>query len=259
VGAALVACGSPAAAPVQSAKLFLPTGSGPATVVVLVPGGGWRTADPAGLEPLARELAKAGYVAATISYRAAAVGKHYPVPVADVLCGAATAVAKASAAGRSGGPLVLLGHSAGGQLAVLAALRPESFRASCADPPVTPDGVVALAGAFQLEGIGQDLYGVPMCDRPARWHDGDVYAWVAERPQLPVLLVHGTDDQLVPVAWTARLAGDLQTAGHRVRTELLTAATHDNVYRPGVVLPVLLSWLSSAPLAVARTGERPTP
>jgi acetyl esterase/lipase len=256
--ASVVACGSPQADSLRPATLYLPSARGPATVVVLVPGGGWRTADPAGLVSLAQDLARSGFVAATISYRAAAVGAHFPVPVADVLCGAASAVAQAAAGGRSGGSVVLLGHSAGGQLAVLAALRPDAFRSNCPDPPVTPAGVVALAGAFQLDGIAQDLFGATKSERPDQWRDGDVFAWVHERPQLPVLLVHGTDDQLVPVAWTAGLAGDLHAAGHPVRTELVTGATHDTVYHSDVVLPVVKEWLATT-FPVVRPGEGRTP
>jgi acetyl esterase/lipase len=247
VAVVLAACqspSSPSSTAAPTAKLFLPADGG-TTVVVLVPGGSWRTADPAGLEPLARELSRAGYVAATSTYRAAAAGAHFPTPVADVLCAAASAVTQAAATGRGGGPLVLLGHSAGGQLALLAALRPAGFRSDCADPPVTPDAVVALAGAFDLAGIGADLFGVQQAARPELWQEGDVHTWVRERPQLPVLLVHGLDDPLIPPATTSRLSGELRAAGHSVRTELLPGATHDSVYRPGPVLPVLLSWLST--------------
>ena len=40
-------------------------------VVVLVPGGGWLTADPNGLRPLAARLAARGVPTVTITYRAA--------------------------------------------------------------------------------------------------------------------------------------------------------------------------------------------
>lgn len=240
----LAACSNGSRTEARAAKLFLPDGPAKGPLVVLVPGGGWVTADPRGLEPLARGLARAGYVAATITYRAAAVGAHFPVPPQDVLCGAASAVAQAAAAGRPTRPIVLVGHSAGGQLAVLAALRPAAFRSRCADPPVTPDAVAALAGAFD-QAFAQDLFGVSAQDRPDLWRAGDVHTWVRERPQLPVLLVHGGADQLIPESTSTSLAAALRAAGHPVRTELLPAATHGSVYQPETVLALLLDWLST--------------
>lgn len=254
---ATTACGSPSSpAPVPAAELFLPSRSGAVPVVVLVPGGGWRSADPGGLVPLAKALAEAGYVAATVTYRAADAGEHFPTPVEDVLCAAASAVAQAAAAGRRGGPLVLVGHSAGGQLALLAALRPAAFRSSCPSPDVTPDGVVGLAGAYDTHALGDlavDLFGVPEAQDPGRWHEGDALAWVGERPSLPVLLLHGAADELVPVAMTERLGRALATAGHPVRTEVVAGADHGEVYRPEIIGTLLLDWL--AQLRPARPGE----
>jgi dipeptidyl aminopeptidase/acylaminoacyl peptidase len=57
--------------------------------------------------------------------------------------------------------------------------------------------------------------------------------------------VHGESDRVVPASATTTLATALRAAGHPVRTALLPAATHDNVYRPETVLSLLLDWLSA--------------
>src|SRR5689334_4578512 len=182
--AAPASSASPAGAPTPSpAFLALPTGTGPAPVVVLVPGGSWTAADPSGLAPLAGALSSGGAVAWTTTYRTGAEGL-FPAPVRDVLCAAATAAAHAKATGHGGGPVVLVGHSAGGPLALLAALRPNDFRGDCTAPPVVPDAVVGLAGAYDLEGLGDvalALLGKPKEQAPDLWQQADAYAAATQR------------------------------------------------------------------------------
>jgi acetyl esterase/lipase len=246
----LAACaggaGSSTRGPVPQAQVLLPSGDGPSAVVVLVPGGGWRRADPGGLVPLAERLAGAGHAAATTTYRAADAGERFPTPVEDVLCAAASAAEQAVDAGVHG-PVVLVGHSAGGHLAALAALRPDDFRADCPYRDVVPDAVVGIAGAYDvggLPGVALDLFGVPEDEDPDRWHQGDVLAWADQRPALPALLVHGDADDVVPVTMSRDLAARLDWAGHPVEIEVLTDVDHLSVLQPDVVAPLLLDWLA---------------
>ena len=71
--------------PGRSATAYVPEHPD-GTVVVLVPGGGWQTADPSGLLPLAARLARRGSLAVAVSYRAADDGVHFPAPTEDVAC-----------------------------------------------------------------------------------------------------------------------------------------------------------------------------
>jgi acetyl esterase/lipase len=250
--ALLVACGGTggSAVPesVRTAQMHWPESSRTPGIVVLVPGGGWYSADPGGLVPLAEDLAAAGFVAATTTYRAAVDDVRFPVPVEDVLCAAGSAVEQARAAGRTG-PLVLVGHSAGGHLAALAALRPDLRSDECPHPPVEPDGIVGLAGAYDVRGIDRiavNLFGLPAQDDPELWREGDVLAWVDERRSLPFLLVHGEADDVVPVAMSRDAAAALRAAGHPVQVETLPGVDHLRVFQADVVGPVLLDWLETA-------------
>lgn len=251
----LVACGGAPEVEVEEAeprdeRIFLPDREGPVPVVVLVPGGGWSTADPSGLVPLAEVLSAAGNVAVTTTYRTARTQAYFPVPVADVLCAAASAVAGAADAGREGGPLVLVGHSAGAQLAVLAALRPDALAGECEHPAVVPDAVVGLAGAYDvraLERLSRGLFGSSPEQDPAAWREGDVGTWAAERPELPVLLVHGDLDAVVPPAMSGRLHDQLRAGGHPVDLELLPGVDHLEVYDADVVGPTLVAWVRRLP------------
>lgn len=256
-GLLLAACGdgpaadraaTPASAPAPdpTPMVLLPDGRGPTPVVVLVPGGGWTSAEPAGLVPLAQHLADAGSVAATITYRTAHAAAYFPLPVQDVLCAAATVVAEAAAAGRSGGPLVLVGHSAGAPLALLAGLRPDELAGQCDRPAVVPDAVAGLAGAYDVRALPQvavDLFGVPLRVDPELWDGGDVGRWVEQRPALPVLLVHGGKDDVVPPSMSRSLGESLAAAGHPVRLELLPEVDHLDVFEADVVGSLLAEWV----------------
>src|SRR5690606_39546689 len=60
--------------------VHLPEEAGQAPLVVLIPGGGWHSADPSQLDGLARHLAGAGNVAVTARIRAFVDGVSYPLP-----------------------------------------------------------------------------------------------------------------------------------------------------------------------------------
>ena len=101
--------------PGLAADVYLPTpGDDPVPIVLLVPGGGWQTADRTGLAPLASSLADAGFVAVNATYRAGVDGATFPEPVQDVLCAAGFAVGQARTAGLEPGPVVVLGDDVHG-------------------------------------------------------------------------------------------------------------------------------------------------
>lgn len=101
----------------------LPAGSaagGAAAVpgVVLVHGGGWRSGYRTNLTPMAIELAKAGYVAATITYRLAPEAQ-YPAAVYDVKAAVRWLRRHAADYGVDPSRIAVGGSSAGGQIASL--------------------------------------------------------------------------------------------------------------------------------------------
>lgn len=230
--------------PGLGATVALPDGD-PRAVVVVVPGGSWRTADPTGLLPLGEDLAAEGFAVVTITYGTSSTGQHYPRPLDDVTCAMGFAAEQAP-----GVPVVVVGHSAGANLAVLAGLHPEQADPTCPYDHVAADGVVGLAGPYDVvrSGIGQNLFGVAQNDDPDLWADGDLYTWADERPDLPVLLVHGEADDLVPVEFTEDLATALTEAGHEVQVELVPEAGHNDVFASDAVLRPLADWLADAVL-----------
>lgn len=113
--------------PGRSAQVRLPTTAGTAPLVVLVPGGGWQTADPTGLEPLADTLTGAGAATVTITYSTTSTGAIFPVPVDDVACAVRWSAEYATTSGHAPSAVIVLGHSAGGHLAALVGLSGDEF------------------------------------------------------------------------------------------------------------------------------------
>ncbi|HEY3436918.1 MAG TPA: alpha/beta fold hydrolase [Actinotalea sp.] len=220
-----------------------PTAGAPAAVVVLVPGGGWSSADPVGLAPLARALARDGFSVVTITYGTSSTGEHYPVPADDVACGVAFA-----AQAHPGLPVVLVGHSAGAQLVALVGLVPHiGADPTCPAPPAEADAVVGLAGPYdivQTGGVASALMGVDHADDPTLWDEADPLLQAGERPQVPFLLVHGKADPVVPVVFTTDFGAALRAGGHDVTVDLLPGVDHSTVYRAGVVGDLVADWIT---------------
>lgn len=255
--------GSPSAAPTHSRtgapplsveyapglveSVYLPAGRRTAPLVLMVPGGSWASAHPAGLADLAGYLADAGSVAAPARIRAAEDGVRYPVPLDDVLCALATAVATARSHGVEPRPVAVLGHSSGAHLAALAVLASADYSGACTAPRVRPDALIGLAGPYdvsQVPDMAQALFGSSPEQSPAVWAAGNPVRRAALRPEVPVLLVHGDDDTVVPTSFTADFAARLRQAGHPVAMELVPGATHGSVYSSAVAGPIITRWLA---------------
>jgi hypothetical protein len=71
------------------------------------------TADPAGFDGLARDLARSGILAVTVEVRAAGEDVVCPVPVGDVICAVAHSVAWARSNWFELSLVAVLGHSSG--------------------------------------------------------------------------------------------------------------------------------------------------
>lgn len=215
-----------------------------APLVVLVPGGGWTSADPAGLRPLAGRFAAAGIAAATTTYRVGTAAR-FPVPVSDVLCAVAAAAAIARTAGVVPRPIVVLGHSAGAQLGAVAALAADRFRGACDRPAVRIDAFVGLAGPYDIArfaSVAEPLLGTPPASDPQAWRAANPLTWVAQRPELPAFLAAGTADDLVPPSFTIEFATALRQARHPVRVLTVDGATHASIYRAHVIAGPVIEW-----------------
>jgi acetyl esterase/lipase len=196
-------------ASVQLGELFLPGGAGPHPVVVALHGGFWRARySRKHVRPLCALIARRGWAVWNLEYRRVGRGQGggWPATFADVAAGI-DALADLDF-DLDLDRVVATGHSAGGHLALWAAARPGlPASAPGAGPRVTVRAVAALAAASNLEatrslletgGAVHDLMGFTPEDAPDdRFELGNP---IRRLPLgVPVLLVHGTADDTVPV------------------------------------------------------------
>ena len=217
-------------------------GERPFPVVILLHGGYWRaTYGKIVMKPLAADLVRRGYATWNIEYRRIGrrQGGGYPMTFDDVANGI-DLLAALDDPRLDMTDVTLIGHSAGGQLALWAASRGDSaveFRRVIAQAPIT--NLVRTGEAAHA------LMGGPPDACPERYAEYDPLQLVPL--SMPVLLVHGEDDATIPAersreyAEAARGAGgdvtliepepgghrshiDPRSAGWRAAVEWLTAA-----------------------------------
>lgn len=192
----------------QRADLYLPQGPGPHPVMVVIHGGSWQARyGRVVMRALIGDLVRRGWAAWNIEYRRVGNGGGWPQTFADV----AAAIDHLS---ELDAPLDLdrvevLGHSAGGHLALWAASREKLPAGSpgfvAGSPRVRLRRAISQAGVCDLEGAFR------------RWRGGAVLALMGGSPEqmpesygvadplrlapasMPVLLVHGTSDETVSV------------------------------------------------------------
>jgi acetyl esterase/lipase len=180
--------------PAQVYDVRLPRGQRRPATVVVVHGGFWRAEyDRAHAASQAQALADAGYPTAVLEYRRTGMpGGGWPGTAQDVAAGLAAVRQDPGLAG----PAVLVGHSAGGHLVTWAASQPWAHGLRGA---VSLAGVVDLALAADL-GLGAGavdaFMGTGPGGSPAAYAAADP---AALSPAVPVLLVHGRDDDVVPL------------------------------------------------------------
>lgn len=203
----------------------IPDGTGPFSAVILVHGGAWVGGDRIiNVEPLFKPLTDAGFAWFSISYRLAADVVRNPIAAALQLGAAendvrrAVAFVKEHASEYRVNPnkIVLIGESAGGQLAAMAALRP--------DPGGAVQGVVAFYTPSDLASLVRTSSMIPDNVRDAvkgTSFDDILMAGLKEFSPInhvsatspPFLLIHGTDDNIVPVAQSERFCDTFRIAG----------------------------------------------
>jgi acetyl esterase/lipase len=210
----------------QFADLHVPEADGPFAVAVLLHGGFWRERHTLELmDDLARDLVARGWAAWNVEFRRVGEvsGGGYPMTLADA--GAAIDALAALDARLDLARVAAIGHSAGGQLALWAAARP--------DPAVRLAGVVAQAGVLDLRAAehdpdGEDAVALFMgglaAEVPERYAD----ASPIERVPIgvPQLLVHGDADVRVPAATSRRYADAARAAGDDVELVLRAGEDH---------------------------------
>jgi acetyl esterase/lipase len=221
----------------QRADLYLPKGSGLHPVMVLIHGGSWQARyGKIVMRGLAGDLVRRGWAVWNIEYRRIGNGGGWPETFADVA--AAIDHLESVEAPLDLGRMSILGHSAGGHLALWAAGReklPAGAPGALAVSSPRPRRVIAQAGVCDLAGAYRKWHGglvdTLMGGSPERWPEryaiGDPLAQIPL--EIPVLLVHGVEDATVSVGLSRSYARAAPAVGGEV--ELVEIEGPDGAHR----------------------------
>jgi acetyl esterase/lipase len=226
-----------------SLDVYRPPQSGPVPAIVVVHGGGWSAGDKGEAPRASAWLAAHGFAVFDVQYRLAPP-PSWRAAVGDVKC----AVGWVKTHGRDTGVdvdparVTLLGRSAGGHLALLAAYTPDD----AALPPSCDAGDTHVASVISFYGL-TDL---PWAwDHPTNPRVFDTRARVASyaggtpateparfaalspverasRTAPPTLIIHGGRDQIVRVEQASLLDGKLAALGVPHETLVIPYAQH---------------------------------
>jgi acetyl esterase/lipase len=254
----------------QRGDLHLPVGVGPHPVMILIHGGSWRKRyGKRVMRALAADLLGRGWAVWNIEYRRVGEGGGWPQTFADV----AAAIDHLDCLHPSldMGRVSVLGHSAGGHLALWAAGRdrlPAGAPGAIAGKPrVALQRVIAMAGVCDLAGAYRDWHGgavrALMGGSPERQPDRYAVADPVRRVPLsiPALLVHGVLDETVSVRLSRRyadaaLAGGAQVELAEIEGEAGRHRAHIDPRRPG--WEAAMRWLAAPVDTVAEpSGAHP--
>lgn len=222
----------------QYGELRLPEGDGPFPLAVLIHGGCWQseyTVDY--MAPIAADLNEHGVATWSIEYRRLGeTGGGWPGTFHDVVAALNEVESLADSHPIDSDRMVLAGHSAGGHLALWLASR---------DLVITderwngglPQGVRGVVGLAPITDLAEFAAGDGDCNAAVPMLLGDAGALYADRlgvvspdrlmpPSVPVHLVHGRQDPIVPLSQTVVYVNNVNRSGGLARETLLNGVGH---------------------------------
>ena len=216
--------------PAQVYDVRLPTRAPRGTTVAVIHGGFWRAGfDRTHAASQAQAFADNGFHVAVLEYRRVGMpGGGWPGTFEDIMA----AVGAVRADPQLPDHVVLVGHSAGGHLAALVASQPDAHGLG---------GAVCLAGCVDLalsarmslgEGAAQALMGGEPADLAVTYAEADPAALT---PAVPLLLLHGADDQVVPPEVSQSYAESVRRSSRahaEVRRTVIPACDHFGLIDP---------------------------
>ena len=214
--------------PAQVYDVRLPAGTPRGATVVVVHGGFWKPEfDRTHAGSQAQAFADDGFAVAVVEYRRAGMpGGGWPGTAQDV----AAAVAAVRADPELPASTVLVGHSAGGHLVAWAACQPWAAGLR---------GAVALGGCVDLsltawlglgDGAAAMLMGGGPEEVPERYREAD--PTLLPVPVIPVHLVHGEDDDVVPLTVSQSYERACAARGREVPLTAIPGCDHFGVIDP---------------------------
>jgi acetyl esterase/lipase len=199
----------------------------PRPAVVLVHGGGWTSFDKSTMLRLAQFLALAGFVAVPVDYRLYHDdATRWPAQLDDVQRAVRWLRANSAKYNLDPQRIGAYGHSSGAQLALLLGMveTRDNSDATLAKYYSKVQAVVDASGPsdFTEHVNGDDakfltsFFGADFAAHPEIWREASPIFHVA-KSDAPILIIHGTRDDSVPIAQAEALNDALRKAGATVQ------------------------------------------
>lgn len=203
-------------------------------VVLFVPGAAWYRQEMYNSVPQWAKLAERGVVLAAVQVRSSGEAK-FPAQTDDLLAAMRHIASDAERWHIDPQRMYLCGHSSGAHIALLTAMARQREIAEA--PEMRLRGVITLSAPTDMTLCGSkpscDLLGVEkFSDAPEKVAAASCGTYITEGAELPpVLLVHGTEDDVVPIEHSRRLYGQLQKAGKSAKLYEIPGAGHGGAWQ----------------------------
>ncbi len=196
--------------------------------IVVLHGGGWRRGRREGVRGFGELLSAAGFVCLLPSYRLSTEA-HWPAQLEDVKCAIRFLRASADSLGVGADRIGVLGDSAGGHLALMAAV-PSCFEGhgGYAQHSSAVAAVGSMYGPTRISYEGTRPNHAALMGEGANQADYDSASPIAYDLSgfPPCLLIHGVEDEPVPVAHSLDFHAKLKRLGRPVDLHLFSGEGH---------------------------------
>ena len=225
-------------------RIYQPDGPGPFPILLSVHGGAWTSGDHTGYASTSKPLAATGLVVACIAQR---VGAEFPYPLQVQDINYAVRWLKAHAGDFNGDADAVggIGYSSGGHTLALAAMRIDDSRFSALHLDGSSPGDANMAFSISCWPVIEPLLRYQIAKEAGKtellekhhmfFHDDETMVEstplnIIERGEKltlpPVLVLHGTADDVMPIAASERFVAAYNGAGGQARLESFEGMAH---------------------------------
>jgi|TARA_B100002003_G_scaffold142485_1_gene131846 acetyl esterase/lipase len=228
-------------------------------VIIFIHGGSWVTGGKEDYLVYCLAYAQKGYVTASLSYRFSQEA-IFPAAVEDIICGIRWIKSHGNEYGIDTSKVALVGGSAGGHLAMMAAytIDEPQFISGCDDNKIstTITAIVNIYGPTDLttdfaiaQGATYQFMGTKYEENPSIFKEASPLTYISPDDP-PTLIFHGTIDKIVPIYQSDLLDEQLTKNGveheyHRLNgwPHTMDAAVPVNEYTQSVMDRFFEKWL----------------